>query len=93
MNKSKISEVFEMLKKKVDETGMVDVGNGAHLKLGCSNSELMYALMDLELAGYPTYGCEMYNEFKENSLLRFRILCPPGTKHRDIFAFVEGQKA
>lgn len=83
MNESKVTAEF--LKKMVDEKGKLDVGAGVERELGVSREKLEQALYRLELDGYPTYGgglAQVTNPGKQTNL---RVLCPPGTEHKDIY--------
>lgn len=77
----------EILKKMIDEKGMIDVGTGAERELGVSKEKLAQALYILELDGYPVYGGgapQVTNPGKQTIL---KVVCPPGTEHREIYNF------
>lgn len=83
MDESRITAEF--LKKVVAEKGKIDVGAGVERELGVSREKLEQALYRLELEGYPTYGgglAQVTNPGKQTNL---RVLCPPGTEHKDIY--------
>lgn len=86
MNQAKNTANF--LKKQVDEKGMIDVGAGIERELGnLSKEKFKQALYMLELEGYPTYGggvAQVTNAGKQTNL---RVLCPPGTEHKEIYNY------
>lgn len=90
MNEAKVTADF--LKKQIDEKGMLDVGAGVERELGVSKEKLQQALYMLEMEGYPTYGggvAQITNAGKQTNL---KVLCPPGTEHKEIFkAFDTGE--
>ena len=53
---NKAAEIAEVLKKHVDEKGMIDVGAGIELELNVSKEKLNEALYMLKMEGYETYG-------------------------------------
>lgn len=77
----------DFLKKQVDEKGMIDVGAGVELSdsLRVSKEKLNEALYILELEGYPTYGGKFNQVTNANQKTNMKVLCPPGTQHKDIF--------
>lgn len=80
-------ETAEFLKKQVDEKGMIDVGVGVERELGISKEKLKTALYMLEMEGYEIYGGgvpQVNNPGKQTNL---KVLCPPGTKHKEIFNY------
>lgn len=83
MDESK--NVAAYLKQMVNEKGKIDVGAGVERELGISREKLNEALYRLELDGYPTYGggiAQVTNPGKQTNL---KVLCPPGTQHKDIY--------
>ena len=77
----------DYLKKMVDEKGMIDVGAGVERELNISKEKLTQALYILEMEGYPNYGGgapQVTNPGKQTNL---KILCPPGTEHKDIYQY------
>ena len=80
-------ETAEFLKKQVAEKGMIDVGVGVERELGISKEKLITALYMLEMEGYEVYGGgvpQVNNPGKQTNL---KVLCPPGTPHKDIFNY------
>lgn len=83
MNKAKATA--DILKKMVDEKGMLDVGAGVERELGISKEKLKEALYILELEGYETYGGRMDQVTNPGKKTTLKVLCPPGTEHKDIY--------
>jgi predicted transcriptional regulator len=81
------SKTAEFLKKQIDEKGMLDVGTGVERELGISKEKLKQALYILELQGYPTYGGGMAQVTNKGQQTNLKVLCPPGTEHKDIYDF------
>lgn len=77
----------EFLKKKVDEKGMLDVGVGVERELGVSKEKLKEALYILEMEGYPNYGGGVPQVTNPGKQTNVKVLCPPGTEHKDIYNF------
>jgi len=75
----------DMLKKIIDEKGMVDVGAGVELELNISREKLKEALYILELEGYPTYGGRIDQVTNPGKKTTIKAVCPPGTEHKEIF--------
>lgn len=75
----------DFLKKQIAEKGMLDVGTGVERELGISKEKLKQALYILELEGYPTYGGGMAQVTNKGQQTNLKILCPPGTEHKDIY--------
>lgn len=87
MNKAQATAEF--LKTQVAEKGMIDVGAGVERELGVSKEKLKEALYILELEGYPTYGGGVPQVTNPGKQTNIQVLCPPGTKHREIYNFGE----
>ena len=76
-----------ILKKLIAEKGMIDVGAGAERELGVSKEKLEQALYILESEGYPVYGGRMPQVTNPGKHTTQRVLCPPGTEHKEIFDY------
>lgn len=85
MNQAK--NTADILKKLVDEKGMIDVGAGAERELNISKEKLNQALYILELQGYPTYGGGVSQVTNKGQQTNLKVLCPPGTEHKEIYQF------
>ena len=77
----------DILKKQVDEKGMIDVGTGVEISMGVTKEKLKEALYILELEGYPTYGGRVPQATNAGRLTTLKVLCPPGTEHKEIFNY------
>jgi predicted transcriptional regulator len=84
---NRATKTAEFLKKHVDEKGMIDVGTGVERELNVSKEKLKQALYMLELEGYPTYGGGMSQVTNKGQQTNLKVLCPPGTEHKDIYDF------
>ena len=87
MNKAR--SVADFLKSQVDEKGMIDVGTGVERleELGVSRERLEQALYLLELEGYHVYGGGVPQVTNPGKQTNLRVLCPPGTEHKEIYNF------
>lgn len=79
----------KILKEEVDKYGKIDVGAQACRQLGVSQNTLDNALMILEADGYFTYGGRVRQVTNKNNMTTLKVLCPPGTEHKDIYKFGE----
>jgi len=77
----------EFLKKQVDEKGMIDVGVGVERELGISKEKMNQALYILEMEGYEVYGGGVPQVTNPGKQTNIKVLCPPGTEHKDIYDF------
>lgn len=75
----------DMLKKLVDEKGMIDVGVGVERELGISKERLNEALYILELDGYMKYSGRIDQVTNPGKKTTIKVLCPPGTEHKEIY--------
>lgn len=81
------TKTADFLKKQVDEKGMIDVGTGVERELNVSKEQLKKSLYILEMQGYPTYGGGISQATNKGQQTNLKILCPPGTDHKDIYEF------
>ena len=77
----------DLLKKLIDEKGMLDVGAGAERELRISKEKLEQALYILEAEGYPVYGGRVQQATNPGKKTTIRVICPPGTEHKEIYDF------
>lgn len=77
----------DFLREQIDKKGMIDVGAGVERELGISREKLNQALYILELEGYPVYGGGVPQVTNKGQQTNLRVLCPPGTQHKDIYNF------
>lgn len=69
----------EFLKKRVEETGMIDIGAGAEKYLGITEQKLKEAMRILEADGYPIWGVGVPQVTNDKQQTIVTVLCPPGT--------------
>lgn len=75
----------EMLKKHVDEKGMIDVGTGVDRELNISKEKLDQALFILQAeGGYKVYGGRFAQVTNKGQMTTQRVLCKPDTPHNAI---------
>lgn len=77
----------KVLKKLIEEKGMIDVGAGAERQLGISKEKLEQALYILEAEGYPVYGGRVPQATNPGKQTTLKVLCPPGTEHKEIYDY------
>lgn len=85
MNQAK--QTAEFLKQKVAEKGMIDVGTGVERELNVSKEKMNQALYILEMEGYSVYGGGVPQVTNPGKQTNIKVLCPPGTEHKDIYNF------
>ena len=72
----------DILKKMVDEHGMLDVGAGVERELGVSEEKLREALYILELEGYNTFSGGIPQVTNPGKQTTMKVLCPPDTLYK-----------
>lgn len=77
----------DFLKEKVREKGMIDVGADVYRELNISKTQFETALYILEGEGYPIYKGGIQQATNPSQQINQKILCPPGTKHSEIYDF------
>lgn len=77
----------DILKKSVDEKGMIDVGSGVDLELQISKERLDLALYYLEKEGYPVYKGGIPQPTNPGQQTNQRVLCVPGTPYKEIYNY------
>ena len=75
------------IKEKMDNGGMIDVGKGVERELGVSSEKLEQALYLLQREGYEVYGGRVPQATNPGKKTTLKVLCPPGTEHKEIFDF------
>lgn len=75
------------LKDQIAKKGMIDVGAGVEHQLNVSPEMMKNALYILEREGYPVYQGRMEQVTNPGKFTTLKVLCPPGTKHKEIFEF------
>lgn len=84
---SQAQKTADFLKEQIDKKGMIDVGTGVERELGISKEKLNQALSILEEQGYPVYKGGVPQVTNKGKQTNQRIICPPGTQHKDIYNF------
>ena len=85
--KNKAQTTADLLKKIVEEKGMIDVGAGVEIELGISQEKMRQALALLEAEGYPVYGGGVPQVTNPGKQTNRKVLCPPGTEWKEIYDF------
>jgi len=75
----------EVLKKKVDEKGIIDVGKSAELSLGCSRNMLDEALIVCQADGYFVSNRRVNQPTNPGKSTTIRVIAPPGTQQKDLY--------
>lgn len=78
---------YDILKKHVDEKGMIDVGSGVEKELGISKEKMKEALYMLEREGYNIYGGGVPQVTNPGKQTNLSVLCKPGVEHKEIFEY------
>lgn len=86
INKNRAKVTAEILKKELEEKGMLDVGAGAELELGVSANTLKEALFILETEGYNVYGVGIPQVTNPGKQTNTPVLTKPGTEYKDVYA-------
>lgn len=85
MNQAKATA--DILRKMIDEKGMIDVGTGVERELGVSKEKLNQALYILQMEGYEVYGGGVPQVTNPGKQTNIKVICPPGSEHKDIYNF------
>lgn len=85
MNQAKATA--DILRKMIDEKGMIDVGTGVERELGVSKEKLKQALYILQMEGYEVYGGGVPQVTNPGKQTNIKVICPPGSEHKDIYNF------
>lgn len=75
----------DMLKKTVDDKGMIDVGEGVDVQLGISKEMLNNAVTRLELEGYKVYGVDIPQINNPGKNSRVKVLAKPDVEYKDVY--------
>lgn len=84
---SAAQQTYEVLKKHVDEKGMIDVGTGVERELGISKEKMKEALYMLEREGYNVYGGGVPQATNPGKQTNLSVLCKPGVEHKEIYDY------
>lgn len=77
----------DILKQRVDDVGMIDIGVGVERQLGVSQERLKQAVYILEQQGYVVHGGGVPQVTNPGRQTILRVLCPPGTPHKAIYEY------
>lgn len=86
-NTSRAKNTAEILKKELEEKGMLDVGEGVERELGISKTNLTEALYILELEGYNVYGVGIPQVTNTGKQINTKVLCKPDAQYKDAYNF------
>lgn len=85
MNAAK--KTADFLRDQVDKKGMIDIGAGVERELGISKEKMRQAVEILKMEGYCEYGGGVPQATNPGKQTNLKVLCPPGTEHKDIYNF------
>jgi predicted transcriptional regulator len=86
-NMNRAQATADLIKKHVDEKGMIDVGKGVERELGISKEKLDQALYLLERQGYPVYGGGIPQPTNPGQQTNQKVICKPGTEYKEIYDY------
>lgn len=75
----------DIIKKEVDEKGMVEIGLGVERELGVSREKMAQSTYMLELEGYPIYKRRVPQATNPGKFTTVTVLCKPGTEYNEIY--------
>lgn len=87
--KSSAQVAADILKKTVDDKGMIDISAGTELELGISKEKLTNAVNILKEEGYVDYGIRQPQVTNPGKYTTIQVLCPPGTEYKDVYDNME----
>lgn len=85
VNKNRAKVTADILKKELQEKGMLDVGVGVERELGVSQQTLKEALFILETEGYSQYGIGIPQITNPGKQINTPVLCKPGTDYKYVY--------
>jgi hypothetical protein len=74
----------ELLKEKVGDSNLIDVGSGNEAHLGISETKLKAALSVLQDQGYVVHKIESMQQ-GTGMMTKYKVLCPPGTPYGEVW--------
>lgn len=77
----------DLIKKQIEEKGMIDVGSGVERELNISKEKLKEALYLLEREGYPLYKGGIPQVTNPGQQTNQQVICPKGTPHKAIYEY------
>lgn len=82
---SQAQATADIIRKEIQEKGIIDVGRGVERELGISRERLEQALYILELEGYPVYGGGVpTGPGKQTNI---KVIGPVGTEHKEMYDY------
>lgn len=84
-NKKKANTTAEILKKEIEEKGMIDVGAGVEREMGVSQNTLKEALFILETEGYHVYGVGIPQVTNPGKQINTPVLCKPEIEYKEVY--------
>lgn len=84
-SKNRARATADILKKELEEKGMLDVGAGVEQVLNVSQNTLKEALFILETEGYNVYGVGIPQVNNKGKQTNTPVLCKPGTEYKDVY--------
>ena len=84
-NKNRAKATADILKKELEEKGMLDVGAGVERELGVSQNTLKEALFILETEGYNVYGVGIPQVTNPGKQTNTPVLTKPDVAYRDVY--------
>lgn len=78
-----LNATTDMLRRQVDEKGVIDIGKGVELGLGISKERLGVAIAKLKAEGYEVHTVQVDQAGTQNKTA-IKVLAKPGTTYRDI---------
>lgn len=85
INKNRAKVTAEILKKELEEKGMIDVGAGVERELGCSPNTLKEALFILETEGYNVYGVGIPQVTNPGKQTNTPVLTKPDVAYKEVY--------
>lgn len=77
--------VKELLKKHIDEKGMIDVGVGVERELGVSAEKLNQALYMLEQEGYQVFNGRIEQVTNKGKFTTMKVVGKPDSEYKDMY--------
>lgn len=77
--------VADVIKKAVDEKGLIDVGAGNEQELGVTETTLAHAVERLRMEGYEYFNNIKFVQLGTNKQTTMKILAKPGTEWKEAF--------
>jgi len=78
-------QTANFLRKKIEEKGMLDVGEGVEKELGVSREKFGQALAILEADGYPVYTRGVAQVTNPGRQTITMVLCPKDTEYKEVY--------